>query len=73
MQRTVLAAKRLRERTERIKSKVVELPIAATAPLSTLALRLYGDAKRESDLIRINNVRNPFLVEPGTRLRVYQE
>jgi prophage DNA circulation protein len=69
----VIAAKRLRERAERIKSKIVELPIDVTAPLTTTAMRLYGDASRVDDLVRINKIRNPFLIPAGTRLRVFQE
>jgi prophage DNA circulation protein len=73
MQRMILAGKRMRERAERVKAQVVELPIVVTAPLTTIALRLYGDPAREDDLIRINNIRNPFLTPPGTRLRVFSE
>jgi len=73
LQRCVLAAKRLRERAERIKSKIVEFPVDIVAPLSTISLRLYGDSSREADLIRINRIRNPFLVRPGAPIRVFSE
>jgi prophage DNA circulation protein len=67
----LLAARELKERLERIKPRALEQELAADAPLVTLAIRLYADPSRADDLLRMNKIRQPFLVPAGTTLRVH--
>ena len=40
-------------------------------PLSMFAHRLYGDGARADEILRMNRVKNPFLVPAGTVLKVF--
>lgn len=73
VRRVVDSASRLKERVERLAPSVAEMEIDNHTPMVAVAMRLYGDPARADDLIRLNKIRDPFLVPPGTRLRVYSE
>lgn len=65
------SANRLKQQAERLQPKVIEREIPAHVPLRAIANKLYGDPSRDADLLRINRVRNPFLIQPGTPLKVF--
>ncbi len=76
IRRIVNSAAKLKERIERLAPKISSLELAAHTPLVAIATAYYGDPSRADDLLRINSgsgIRNPFLVKPGTPLRVYTE
>lgn len=64
-------ADQLKQRTERLHPKVIPQNLPVHVPLVTLALQLYNDPTRADDLLRLNKIRDPFLVPPGTVLKVF--
>ncbi len=67
------AARAAREAYDAAQPSVVEHDIAADASLTAVASALYGDPDRVADLLRLNQVRNPFLMPSGTRIKVHGE
>ena len=65
------AARGAREAYDAAQPSIVDLDLAADVSLSSVALALYGDPSREADLLRLNTIRNPFLVEAGKRIKVH--
>ena len=68
---TLERARTLKERTERLHPQIVPREIGVHVPLASLAAELYGDPDRADDLLRVNKIRDPFLVPPGMRLKVF--
>jgi prophage DNA circulation protein len=66
-----LKAKRVKDRAERLAPQVYESEVRADVPLGVLSLRLYGDPNRGEDLVRINRIRNPFVVAAGKVIKLY--
>lgn len=67
----VESARAVKEQAERNYPKRTTKEIGSAVPLSVLALSLYGDPDREEDLLRLNRVKNPFLVPAGTELKIF--
>lgn len=63
-------AREIKAKLERVHPKVIVKNLSATVPLAVLALKLFGKPDRGDELLRLNNVRDPFLVKPGP-LKVY--
>jgi len=71
--RLVNSAAKLKERTERLASQVTDIELSVHTPMVAIAGSVYRDPKRRDDFLRINKIRDPFLVPPGTKLRLYSE
>jgi len=65
------SATRLKERIERLAPRLTEKELSIHTPLVSIAATLYGDPDRTDELLRINQIRNPLLVPPGTKLKVF--
>ncbi|SPD73832.1 DNA circulation-like protein [uncultured Desulfobacterium sp.] len=51
-------------------ARLIDYTPASTLPALVIAHRLYGDASRESEIIRRNNIRHPGFVPGGVALEV---
>jgi prophage DNA circulation protein len=69
--RVVNSASKLKERIERLAPRVTDFEVGSHTPLMEIAMRRYGDPERADELMRVNKIRDPFLVPPGTKLKVY--
>lgn len=61
----------LKQRLEARAPKIVVFEVPVLTSLVAIAIRLYGDPDRQSDILRLNKIRNPSLIPAGTQLRVY--
>ena len=71
--RLVNSGARLKGRVERIRPRISDTEIAVHTPLVAIAMARYSDPDRADELQRVNKVRNPMLVPPGTKLKIYSE
>lgn len=71
LRRVLFLADRLKERTERLQPTIISKDLNLHVPMVTLALSLYDDPDRADDLLRLNSIRDPFLIPPGTTLKVF--
>jgi len=69
--RTMMAATRLKKRVERMVPTASKKRLPVHTPLAAVATSLYGDAERADELLRLNKIRNPFMVPPGTELKTF--
>ncbi|MCA9667382.1 MAG: DNA circularization N-terminal domain-containing protein [Myxococcales bacterium] len=66
-------AQTLKEAVETVSRQVLARPVPSALTLRLLALDLYDDPERDIDLLRLNKVRNPFMIPAGAELLVYSE
>jgi prophage DNA circulation protein len=71
--RTARNCMKLAERVQQKKPIVRGEETNVQAPISVIAHARYGDSNRAEELIAINNLKNPFLIPPGTQLKVYAD
>lgn len=66
---------RLADRVRTKKPRVRKQDIKVTVPLSLLCLKMYGPNvnadEKVAELLEINQIRNPYLIEPGTELQAH--
>jgi prophage DNA circulation protein len=62
---------RLGERVRQLQPSVILKTISTAMPLAVLAHRLFGDGTARADeILRMNRIRNPFVIPAGTQLKV---
>ena len=69
--RLVRSALQLGRAVQSLSPPVVLHNLATNMSLTMLAHGLYGDGNRAEQLRRLNRVRNPFMVQAGSQLKVY--
>ena len=55
------------------KPPVITRTVDATTSASSLAHRYYGDFNRQSEILKLNRIRNSFKIPAGTRINVYSK
>lgn len=74
LRKVAYTCQKLATRVEAFRPSVVAKDIPIAMPLPLLAHELYGDRSRADQLTTLNpSVRNPFVIPPGTRLKVHGE
>jgi prophage DNA circulation protein len=71
LKRASYACQRLANRIMALKPPAVVKQLEAAIPAVVLAHALYKDRSRAEEIVRMNRVRNPFMIAAGTRLKVY--
>jgi prophage DNA circulation protein len=66
-----LGCKKVADRLRQEKPPRTVKTLAAAQPLSMVAARQYGSAKRVDEVARQNRIRNPFLIPAGTEVVLY--
>lgn len=71
LKKLVRSVTRLGERVRQLQPSVILKTLPTAMPLSVLAHSLFGDGvTRVDEILRMNRLRNPFLVPAGTQLKV---
>lgn len=71
--RCFATAQDIKEKLESLAPRKVSYDTVVEVPLAVLANTLYSDSERADDLLRMNKIKNPFLVPAATTLKVYDE
>jgi len=71
VKRVAYSVQKLAQRVQSLRPPLVLKRLEAAMPVSLFAHKLYGDAKRQDEILRMNRVRNTFVIPAGTELKVY--
>jgi prophage DNA circulation protein len=72
LKKAVHTVQRLAKSIRDIKPPVILKRLEAAMPVSLLAHSMYGTGtKRADEILRLNKIKNPFIVPRGTELKVY--